>query len=116
MAFKQPLDMPVVPDPAQFDRQSGNRLERMVFNHRLIVILLCAVMTGFLGWHALKLPVNTSFEKMIPQSHPYIQNYFEHREGLSGMGNALRISVENTEGDIFDKEYLLTLQKISDVV
>lgn len=116
MAFKQPLDMPVVADPGNFDRQSGNWLERLVFNHRLIVILLCVAMTGFLGWHALKLPVNTSFEKMIPQSHPYIQNYFEHRDGLSGMGNAVRISVENNEGNIFDEEYLLALQKINDIV
>lgn len=116
MAFSNPIDMPVIKDPRQFDRASGNWLEKLVFNHRGMVILLCALMTLLLGWSALKLPVNTSFEKMIPQSHPYIQNYFQHRDALRGMGNATRIVVENTKGDIFDKEYLLTLQKVNDAV
>ncbi|KSQ24993.1 RND family transporter [Pseudomonas aeruginosa] len=116
MAFSNPINMPVIKDPRQFDRASGNWLERLVFNHRGMVILLCALMTLFLGWSALKLPVNTSFEKMIPQSHPYIQNYFQHRDALRGMGNATRIVVENTKGDIFDKDYLLTLQKVNDTV
>lgn len=116
MAFQNPIDMPVIADPRQFDRASGNWLERLVFNHRGMVILLCALMTLFLGWNVIKLPVNTSFEKMIPQSHPYIQNYFQHRDALRGMGNATRIVVENTKGDIFDKDYLLTLQKVNDAV
>ncbi|MBB2497418.1 efflux RND transporter permease subunit [Aquipseudomonas ullengensis] len=116
MAFSNALDMPVISDPRQFDRASGNWLERMVFNHRGMVILLCALLTLFFGWSALKLPVNTSFEKMIPQSHPYIQNYFKHRDALRGMGNATRIVVENTQGDIFDKDYLVALQKVNDTV
>ncbi|HDZ57818.1 MAG TPA: RND family transporter [Pseudomonas xinjiangensis] len=116
MAFKTALDMPVVSDPSQFDRNSGNWLERMVFNHRILVILICVVLTAFLGWNALKLPVNASFEKMIPQSHPYIQNYFQHRDSLRGMGNSLRIVVENTDGSIYEKDYLLTLQKINDII
>ncbi len=62
--------MPVVRDPADFDRSSGNWLERFIFNHRLAVILVCALVTLLLGAHALKLPVNASFEKMIPRSHP----------------------------------------------
>ncbi|NWL80935.1 RND transporter [Pseudomonas taiwanensis] len=116
MAFSSALDMPVISDPQQFDRASGNWLERLVFNHRGVVILLCALLTLFFGWSALKLPVNTSFEKMIPQSHPYIQNYFKHRDALRGMGNSTRIVVENTQGDIFDKDYLLALQKVNDAV
>lgn len=116
MAFSNALDMPVIADPQQFDRNSGNWLERMVFNHRMVVILFCLALTFFFGWNALQLPVNTSFEKMIPQSHPYIQNYFAHQAALRGMGNSTRIVVENTQGDIFDKHYLLTLQKVNDAV
>ncbi len=116
MAFSNALDMPVISDLRQFDRASGNWLERLVFNHRVAVILLCALLTLFFGWNALKLPVNTSFENMIPQSHPYIQNYFKHRAALRGMGNSTRIVVENTQGDIFDKDYLLALQQVNDAV
>jgi hypothetical protein len=33
---------------------------------------------------------------MIPQSHPFIKNFFDYRDELSGLGNSLRIVVENT--------------------
>jgi hypothetical protein len=35
-------NLPVISDLAQFDRNSGSWLERLVFNHRAIVVLLCA--------------------------------------------------------------------------
>jgi predicted RND superfamily exporter protein len=112
----QAIDLPVITDPEKFDRNSGSWLERFIFNHRAVMLLACLVMTLFLGWHAVKLPVNASFEKMIPSSHPYIKNYFDNRQSLRGMGNSIRIAVENTRGDIFDKDYLLTLQQINDKV
>jgi predicted RND superfamily exporter protein len=63
---------------------------------------------------ALKLTLNASFEKMIPQRHPYIQNYLENKAELRGLGNALRVVVANKSGDIYDPAYLDTLRKISD--
>ncbi|MGO4395523.1 RND family transporter [Variovorax sp. M-6] len=100
---------------AQFDTGSGSRLERLVFNHRFAVIVVCALVTLLLGLvAATKLSLNASFEKMIPQSHPYIQNYLEHRADLRGLGNSLRIVVENTRGDIYDPHYLGALKKIQD--
>ncbi|MDY0012653.1 MAG: MMPL family transporter [Rhodocyclaceae bacterium] len=117
MASKHiPQDMPVITRAEDFDEHSGMWLERFVFNHRLLVLAICVLMTSFLGWHALKLPVNASFDDMIPQSHPYIKNYFENRDSLRGMGNTVRIAVENTRGTIFDRDYLLQLQKINDAV
>jgi predicted RND superfamily exporter protein len=98
-----------------FDRNSGSRLERLVFNNRLAVLVVCALLTLVLGIVAgLKLTLNASFEKMIPSGHPYIQNYLEHRNDLRSLGNSLRIVVENTDGDVYDPKYLDTLRKISD--
>lgn len=117
MAAKHiPQDMPVITDISHFDKSSGIWLERYVFNHRLLVMGICLLMTLFLGWHALKLPVNASFDDMIPQSHPYIQNYFDNRDALRGMGNTIRIAVEHKNGTIFDKDYLLQLQKVNDAL
>jgi predicted RND superfamily exporter protein len=110
------IAMPVVRDPKEFDRASGMWLERFIFNNRIAVLLVSAVVTLFLGWQATRLTVNASFEKMIPSSHPYIQNYFKHKEALRGLGNSVRIVVENTRGDIFDRDYLLALQKVNDTV
>ena len=107
---------PIVTRVEDFDHQSGNWLERLIFNHRPAVLLLCTLLTIFLGWEATHLKVNANFEKMIPQSHPYIRNYFDNRAALSGLGNSVRIVVENKSGTIFDPKYLDVLQKVNDKV
>jgi uncharacterized protein len=101
---------------ADFDRQSGSLLERLLFNHRIVILVVCAVLTTILGWQASKLVLNADFEKTIPSGHPYIKNYLANRSELQGLGNALRIAVENTKGTVYDANYLATLQKISDEV
>ena len=108
--------MPVVRTPADFDARSGNWLERLVFNHRGWVVLMCAAMSLWLGFEATRLQVNASFEKMIPQSHPYIRNYLDNRKDLAGISNAVRVVVEHVGGDIYDPAYLDTLAKINDAL
>lgn len=108
--------MPVVSDPAQFDRKSGSRLEQLVFNNRLPVLLFCLIATVVLGFFALKLEVNASFERMIPSSSPYILNYFAYRKELPGLGNTVRIVVENKSGDVYDAAHLEKLRKINDTL
>ncbi|TWJ17485.1 efflux RND transporter permease subunit [Geobacter argillaceus] len=107
-------DMPVVKDLKEFDQGSGNVLERSVFNHRKIVVVVCALITLALGYQMSKLVFNASFEKMIPQSHPYIRNYLANKNELRGLGNSLVVVVENTKGTIFDPEYLEVLRQIND--
>ena len=63
-----------------------------------------------LAWQASKLVFNASFEKMLPQSHPYIKNFLANKNELRGLGNSIRVVVENTKGDIFDPAYLETLR------
>jgi len=109
-------DMPVVNTLKEFDAHSGNRLERLIFNHRLLVVLFCAVVSVLLAYSATRLVLNASFEKTIPQSQTYIRNYLEHRNDLRGLGNTVRVVVENPEGDIFDSRYLETLRRINDEV
>ncbi|MBW8315133.1 MAG: MMPL family transporter, partial [Hydrogenophaga sp.] len=115
-AHSQQPAMPVVSDPALFDRKSGSRLEQLVFNNRLPVLLLCLIATVVLGFFALKLEVNASFERMIPSSSPYIQNYFAYRKELPGLGNTVRIVVENKSGDVYDAAHLEKLRKINDTL
>ena len=107
---------PVVARLADFDPRSGSALERAFFNHRPLVLLLCLVATLLLGWAALGLKLNASFEKTIPTRHPYIANYLANQGNLGGQGNALRIAVAVKQGDIFNKDYLDTLQKLNDEV
>ena len=107
--------MPVVRDLAAFDRNSGNWLERLVFNNRLTLVVVCAVLTALLGYAAAtRLVLNASFERMIPQSQLYIKNYLTYQKDLRGLGNSLRVVVENVDGDIFDPAYLEALRQVND--
>jgi predicted RND superfamily exporter protein len=116
MAVSTEVDqMPVVRKLTDFDRNSGNWLERLVFNNRLAMVIACALITVVLGYvAATKLVLNASFEKMIPQSQPYIKNYLTYQKDLRGLGNAIRVVVEATEGDIFDPAYLEVLKQVND--
>lgn len=99
-----------------FDSRTGSILERALFNHRALVLVLCLVATVLLAWQATHLKLNASFENMAPREHPFITNYLEHRKELAGLGNAVRIAVQNPSGTIYDKRYLDTLQHLSDEI
>ncbi|WP_375140966.1 efflux RND transporter permease subunit [Ideonella alba] len=104
------------PSLAAFDPQSGSLVERLLFNNRRLIVLLCVLLTALLGWQATKLQLQASFEKTIPASHPFIQNFLQYQGELSGLGNAVRIGVATTQETIYDARYLDTLRRLSDEV
>ena len=106
----------VIADLNKFDQRSGTFAERLLFNNRLAITLICLLITLVLGYQALGLSLNAAYEKMIPSGHPYIANFLENRKQLAGMGNTLRIAVEAKEGSIFDADYLNTVRQLSDEV
>lgn len=98
-----------------FDPNSGNRLERLVFNHRPLVMLLCLLLTLLLGWQALRVVPNASFEGMLPLSHPYLQNYLADRKKVVSQANSLRIVLERRDGgSVLDADYLARLRALND--
>ncbi|MCC7041322.1 MAG: MMPL family transporter [Burkholderiales bacterium] len=90
--------------------------ERWLFGHRRLVLVLFALATLFLGYHAAQVKVETSYFKMIPQAHPYSRNFLQYFDDLRPLGNVLRVSVANRTGDIYDAKYLETLRRVSDAV
>jgi len=114
MATSDINEMPATARLEDFDRKSGSRFERLIFNYRLLVIAACLLATLLLGWQATRLTLNAAFEKTIPHSHPYIRNFLEHRDELKGLGNSVRVVVENRRGDIFEPAYLQALKEIND--
>ncbi|MDH3621827.1 MAG: MMPL family transporter [Gammaproteobacteria bacterium] len=103
-------------DPTGLNGATAPLAERLLFGNRIAVIVVFALITLFFGFQAFQLKPDASFEKMIPTSHPYIQNYLDNRADLKSLGNSIRIIVQTTEGDIFDKEFQDALQKINDEV
>ena len=107
---------PVIANLADFDQTSGSAVERALFNHRRLVVLVCLILTLVLAWQSSKLQLSASFEKTIPTGHPYIANFLAHQDELKGLGNAMRIAVANPKGTIYDAAYMETLRALSDEI
>ncbi|MNF30583.1 MMPL family protein [compost metagenome] len=116
MAIHTPADTVDICAIEVFDPNSGSWLEQVLFKHRLMVILFCLLTSLVLGLQTSKLSLNAGFEKMIPTQHPFIRAYLENRTELAGLGNSLRIAVENPRGSIFDAGYLDSLRRLSDEI
>ncbi len=112
MTQQEPFNM----NQQQHHQDKATLLERLIFNNRPVVILICLLVSVFLFWQATQIRPSTSFEKMIPLEHPFIEKMLEHRNDLANLGNTVRISVEATDGDIFSKDYMETLRQIHDEV
>jgi predicted RND superfamily exporter protein len=80
------------------------------------VLILFLLATLFFGYQAALLRPDASFQKMVPTFHPYVANYFNYENELRPLGNVIRIAVVNTKGDIYSKEYLEVLKKVTDEV
>ena len=74
MAHAQESELPVVSDLTKFDFQSGNFLERLVFNNRPAVMFICFLVTLILGYQATKIKLEAGFEKTLPRTHQYVTN------------------------------------------
>ena len=96
-------------------RMSENEglLERIVFGLRAPILLAMVALTIFFGYQVFDIEVDSNLKKMVPLGHEYIRNFFRHRDDLS-LGNDIRIAVENTRGEIFEKEFLEILRQVSD--
>ncbi|EZQ17180.1 MULTISPECIES: efflux RND transporter permease subunit [Halopseudomonas] len=97
-------------------QETAPLVERVIFNNRLIMLLIFAALTIFFGFQATQVRPVTSFEKMIPLEHPYIVNMIEHQDDMGNLGNSIRIAVAIEDGDIFSTEYMETLKRINDEV
>ena len=104
------------PSQADVDGRSGSLLERLLFNNRVLIVSLCALLTVVLGVQATRLRMSANFERMIPVQHPFVMNYAKHAPDLRGLGNVVRIAVSTDRGTIFNRDYLEALKQINDAV
>ncbi|GLR65458.1 RND transporter [Acidocella aquatica] len=107
---------PAISEIVDFDHGSGSLVERLLFNNRPVILLMCLLATLFFGFEAMHVKLNASFEKMIPTHQPFIQNFYKHYDDLQSQGNAIRIAVQADQGTIINAHYLEMLKEINDKI
>ena len=90
-------------------------LDRALFGHRRLVLVLFALVTVGLGYFTAHVRPDAAFDKLLPSHNAYIDTY-KRVETQFGGGNVLLISLEAKDGDIFSAQYLDTLRRLTDDV
>ncbi len=91
-------------------------LEKLIFNNRVFWLAFLTAITLFFAYEATQIKIDARFEKMLPMQHSYLQNMFSRLDDLTQKGLSFKIAIENTQGDIFDKEYLQAVSEVHDRV
>lgn len=92
------------------------KMERLIFNNRPLWLVIIAALTCYFAFEMTRIKIDARFEKMLPMQHEYLQNMFSRLDDLTQKGLSFKIAIENTQGDIFDKEYLQVVQNVHDKV
>ncbi|MEZ5498404.1 MAG: MMPL family transporter [Steroidobacteraceae bacterium] len=92
------------------------RLERLIFGHRLAVLLVFALLTAFMAFITLRgLRIDASFQKQLPLQHEYMQTYLAHQAEFGG-ANRVLIALVARNGDMFTPEFFAALKMATDEV
>jgi predicted RND superfamily exporter protein len=93
----------------------SERLARLIFRHRLLVIAAFFLCTVALTWFASSLRIEVSFSKWLPLDHPYMQTFTQYRQEFGG-ADRIVIALMVKDGDIFTGDFFARLEAITDAV
>jgi predicted RND superfamily exporter protein len=93
----------------------SERLERLIFGHRPLIIGLFALATAVLGWAASGLHIDAGFAKLLPLKHPYMATFLRHQQEFGG-ANRVLVAVIARDGNMFTPEFFEVLKGVTDEV
>ncbi|MBL4863745.1 MAG: RND family transporter, partial [Rhodobiaceae bacterium] len=90
-------------------------VEFVLFKLRFLILMALAIFTLVMAVYAADLRMDAGFFKQVPTEHPYIQTFFEYQDEVPG-ANLILVAVRARDGDIWNAEFLETLQKVTEEV
>ncbi|MCL4848982.1 MAG: MMPL family transporter [Acidobacteria bacterium] len=93
----------------------SERLERLIFGHRPLVVGLFVVATALMAWSASGLRIDAGFAKLLPLKHPYMSTFLKHQQEFGG-ANRVLVAVMSRNGDMFTPEFFEVLKNVTDEV
>ncbi|MDB6092217.1 MAG: transporter [Gammaproteobacteria bacterium] len=100
---------------------SGNvataRLERLIFGHRALILVLFSLITaGMLIVAVRGLHIDASFTKQLPTRHEYMRTYLDPNVAEFRGANRVLIALVARDGNLFTPEFFNALRKATDEV
>ena len=89
------------------------RIERLLFARRRLVLAAFVLVTLAMGWLATGLRVDAGFTKLVPVEHEYMKTFLEYREEFGGADRVV-IAVMARDGDMFTPEFFTALREVTD--
>ena len=93
------------------------RLERAIFGHRFLIIILFALITAallFVAWRGLR--IDAAFTKQLPVRHEYMRTYLDEKVGEFRGANRVLIALVARDGNMFTPQFFDALRKATDEV
>ena len=91
------------------------RLVEFIVKRRFPILLAILLLTLFFGAYAFKIEMYTAFSDLLPRAHPYIKVHNEFWRTFGG-ANVVLLSVEVKQGDIFNRQTLTKIKRLTEVV
>ncbi|MEY3069798.1 MAG: hypothetical protein RLZZ456_1497, partial [Pseudomonadota bacterium] len=89
--------------------------ERIIFGNRALVLAVFALVTVAMAFFASQLKVDAGFNKQVPLQHEYMRTFTDYQADFGG-ANRVLIAVMAKDGNMFSKEYMATLENITNDV
>jgi predicted RND superfamily exporter protein len=91
------------------------RLGRIVFGHRLLILALFALVTAAMGYAAATgLRIDASFTKQLPLQHEYMQTYMDPKAAEFRGANRVLVAIMARDGNMFTPEFFAALRTATD--
>ncbi len=103
-------------DPDKAPGKVASILERLIFGHRRVIVVVFALITiGMLTVAARGLHIDASFTKQLPLKHEYMQTFVKHQSEFGG-ANRVLVALIARDGNMFTPGFFDALKKATDEV
>ncbi len=86
-------------------------IARFVLKNKLVLLIILAAITGFMGWHASKVQLSYEFARSIPIDNPKYVSYQNFHKQFGEDGNTMVIGIQPEH--LFDEKIFTGLALLS---
>jgi uncharacterized protein len=87
-------------------------IARFILRNRLLLLMLLATATGFMGWHASQVRMSNEGNRLIPDGDPDLQIYKDFQKTFGIDGNIMVVGVQSR--DLFELEFFNEWSKLTE--